>query len=302
MTKQLSGIYAALLTGFSDDGAFSIARQNAILDYVTAQNLTGLYVGGSSAEDGLMEVEELVAQQEVVQAHAGARDMTLIAHVGRASLRASIRLAKAAEQNGFQAISALPPHAYPHTEAEIQTYYATLSAATSLPLIAYEIPVRTHCALPVKLLTSILEMPGVAGLKFTSNDFFKLALLRKAAPDAVLFSGFDEILSAGLVSGADGGIGTTYNVIGSLYTALHQAVQSGDLERAQQLQCVSQDFIEVLIDVGVIPGTKLALQVLGVDSGPARAPLTLRVADAEARIKAALAAPELAPWLAKARV
>lgn len=302
MTKQLSGTYAALLTGFSDDGAFSNVRQNAILDYVTAQNLTGLYVGGSSAEDGLMEVDELVAQQEVVRDHAIARDMTLIAHVGRASLRSSVRLAKAAEQNGFHAISALPPHAYPHTEAEIQAYYATLSAATSLPLIAYEIPVRTHCALSIDLLTSVLGMQGVAGLKFTSNDIFKLALLRKAAPDSVLFFGYDEILSAGLVSGADGGIGTTYNVIGSLYTALHQAIQSSDLERAQHLQRASQDFIQVLIDIGVIPATKLALQVLGVDAGPAREPLTLRVPDAEARLKAALAAPELAPWLAKARV
>ncbi len=298
MTGRLTGTFAALLSGFADDGAFSPARQGAILDYVTSQTLTGLYVGGSSGEDGLMNVAELEAQQAIVAEHAQAKSMTLIAHVGRASLRESIQLAKHAEGLGYQALSALPPHAYPHSDEEIFAYYKELSAATSLPLIAYEIPVRTHRALSLDLLQNILDLPNVTGLKFTSTDLFKMSRLRSTRPDSLIYYGFDEIFITGAVCGAHGGIGTTYNVLGSLYTALFAAVQQGDLGRSQELQQVSQDFVAELVEIGVIPGVKLALQTLGVDCGPARAPLSIRVDDAVARMNTLMARDDIRQWVA----
>ena len=62
MTRPLSGMYAALMTGLADDGSFSPERQRKLNDYVLRQGLTGLYVGGSSGESGLLDVEELLAQ------------------------------------------------------------------------------------------------------------------------------------------------------------------------------------------------------------------------------------------------
>ncbi|TGW04254.1 N-acetylneuraminate lyase, partial [Mesorhizobium sp. M2D.F.Ca.ET.145.01.1.1] len=70
MTKQLAGMYAALMTGLSDAGEFDPQRQRNINDYVLRQGLAGLYVGGSSGESGLLTVDELLAQQEVVFAGA----------------------------------------------------------------------------------------------------------------------------------------------------------------------------------------------------------------------------------------
>ena len=169
MTNPFSGTYAALLTGFSDDGEFDAQRQRNLLDYVTAQDVNGLYVGGSSGEDGLMDVSELIELQNVVAAYTPTKPMTLIAHVGRPSLNASIKLAKNAEKQGYQALSALPPHAYPFSDEEIIEYYRELCSATELPMIAYEIPVRTQRALPLDVLGEILNLPNVIGIKFTST-------------------------------------------------------------------------------------------------------------------------------------
>ena len=223
MTKPLAGMYAALLTALTDDGDFSPERQRDLDAYVLRQGLTGLYVGGSSGESGLLESAALLEQQAVVAEDAKGSDATLIAHVGLPSLKASIALARQARTLGYHALSALPPHSYPFSDAEILGYYKALAAATDLPLIVYEVPVRTGRPLPIELLVQLLDLPNVAGIKFTSTDLFKLTRLRLLRPDSVFYFGFDEVWLAGGILGADGGIGTTYSLIGRLYVALNEA-------------------------------------------------------------------------------
>ena len=296
MTKPLAGMYAALMTGLEDDGAFSPDRQRALNEYVLRQGLDGLYVGGSSGESGLLSTEELLAQQEIVARDAPGT--TLIAHVGAPSLRDSVLLAKNAAKLGYHGLSALPPHSYPFSDAEILAYYRDLQAATGLPLIVYEVPVRTGRPIAMETLTEILGLPNVAGLKFTSTDMFKLSMLRRACPDATLFFGFDEVYLSGAVLGADGGIGTTYNLLGRLYAALNAAVRVGDLAEARRLQDISARFVEGLLATGVLPGMKAAFRAIGIDPGPTRAPMLMRVPDGEARMAELIRQPEFAEWLA----
>ncbi|MER9657531.1 dihydrodipicolinate synthase family protein [Mesorhizobium sp. M0152] len=298
MTKQLAGMYAALMTGLSDAGEFDPQRQRNILDYVLRQGLAGLYVGGSSGESGLLTVDELAAQQEVVFANAASSGTTLIAHVGMPNLRDSIRLARQAQKLGYHALSALPPHSYPFSDEEVFGYYQALASATDLPLIVYEIPLRTGRPLPLDLLVRLLDLGNVVGIKFTSTDLLKYSLLRKRQPQKLFYYGFDEIYAAAGMLGTEGGIGTTYNLLGRLYVAIDQAIRAGDLPRAKTLQMVSQDFVEVLLDTGVLPGMKAAFRVIGVDCGPTRAPMALVVADAEDRMRTVLARPAIKEWLA----
>ena len=295
MTRPLAGMYAALMTAMTDDGAFSPDRQRALDEYVLRQGLTGLYVGGSSGESGLLDVEELLEQQAIVAADAPGT--TLIAHVGAPNLRDSIRLAKNAARLGYAGLSALPPHSYPFTDAEILAYYDSLQAATDLPLIVYEVPIRTGRPIELDTLVAIMDLPNVAGLKFTSTDMFKFSMLRRRCPDATLFFGFDEIFLSGAVLGADGGIGTTYNLLGRLYAALDVAIRARNLAEAQRLQTVSAIFVEGLLQTGVMPGMKAAFRAIGLDIGPTRAPMLMRRADGDIRMAELVRRPEIAEWL-----
>lgn len=297
MSKPLSGMYAALMSAFDDHGEFSPERQSALNAFVLRQGLKGLYVGGSSAESGLLETEALLAQQEVVARDAAGSGATLIAHVGAPSLAASVTLARNAAGLGYHGLSALPPHSYPFSDGEIFGYYKSLAAATDLPLIVYEVPIRTGRPLPLSLLTDILDLPNVAGIKYTSTDLFKLTMLKAKRPGSTYFFGFDEIyLSAGAL-GVDGGIGTTYNILGRLYVALNAAVLAGDLETARRLQAVSAEFVMGLFEVGVLPGMKAALRACGVECGSTRAPLAPQIADADAKMQALVSRIPIRDWL-----
>ncbi len=299
MSKPLSGMFAALMSGLDDHGNFSPERQIALTNYVQGQGLTGLYVGGSSGESVTLDRDALAEQQRVVRDVAKDTSQTLIAHVGLPSLTDSTKLAKNAENLGYHALSALPPHGYPYTDDEVFGYYSALAATTELPMIVYEIPLRTGRPLPIELLERILDLPNVAGIKFTSTDFYKLALLRRHRPEKVYYFGFDEIFTGAAALGIDGGIGTTYNLFGRLYMAIWNSFRDGNLAKAQELQALSQEFVELLLQTGVLPGMKTALNIAaGVNCGPTRAPLASQHPDPASVLSPFLSRPEVLEWVA----
>ncbi|MEZ5722446.1 MAG: dihydrodipicolinate synthase family protein [Paracoccaceae bacterium] len=214
------------------------------------------------------------------------------------SLRDSQRLARPGRANRLP--RALRPAAaqLPFRDDEIVGYYRALAATTALPLNVYEVPVRTGRPLPLDTLLALLDLPGVAGIKFTSTDLFKLSQLIRRRPEKTYFFGFDEIYATGALLGADGGIGTTYNLLGKLYMALDAAMRSGEMARAKDLQDLSQRFVEALMDTGVLPGMKAAFRAIGLDVGPTRLPMAPRVADGEARMASLLDSDEFRAWLA----
>jgi N-acetylneuraminate lyase len=300
MKTQLSGMYAALITAMNDDQAYCAERQKSVTKAVLNQGLDGLYVGGSSGESGLLNVDELLDQQQIVAETAQNQKQKLIAHVGAPNLRDSIALAKNAARLGFDGLSALPPHAYPFTDGEIIAYYRNLASATDLPMIVYEVPVRTNRPLPLPVLSEILTLPNVAGMKFTSNDLFKFSQLKAAHPDKIVYFGFDEIyLSAGAL-GADGGIGSTYNVMGKLYAALNDAIKASDLAKAQELQSISQQFVTDLLEIGVLPGIKAIMHARGIAAGPTRAPLLPLSTQIDQIANRMATDPRYTPWLINA--
>lgn len=296
--NRLKGMHAALLTGLSEEGEFSPTRQRSINGYVLRQGLDGLYVGGSSGESGLLTIDELLDQQAIVAEDTRSENCQLIAHVGAPNLRDSIQLAQSAQRHGYDALSALPPHAYPFSDKEIIAYYTELSAATDLPMIVYEVPIRTGRPLSNDVLAQLLNLKNVAGIKFTSSDMFKMARLRKAHPQKLIFFGFDEVYLAAAALGVDGGIGTTYNILGKLYGALHTAIANQDLTQARTLQELSQEFVATILSTGVLPGVKAAMREIGVDCGPTRAPFLVQSVEGEKAVRSLIRSPEYQQWLA----
>lgn len=297
MNGNLGGMYAALMTGFDDSGEFCPTRQKNIVDYVGRQGLQGMYIGGSSGESGLMSTDELLAQQEVIASIRNDAHGTIIAHVGQPSTRDSIKLAENAKRLGFEAISALPPHSYPFSDSEILDYYREISAAVDIPMIVYEIPLRTHRALPQSLLLDLLDLQNTIGIKFTSNDLFKLSSIRASRPNKLYYFGFDEVFGAAASLGCEGGIGTTYNLFGKLYVELYQAVLASDLEKARHLQTISQEFVHSILKTGVIPGMKASFRAIGIDVGEARRPMASVSSEDEEKLKSFLTQPEIKKWL-----
>lgn len=282
----LAGVFSALITPFKSDGKLNLDRLGPLAEFELAQGLHGFYVGGSTGEAFLQTADERKAVlREFAKAVKGRAK--LIAHVGAISTDEAIDIGRAAADAGYDAISAIPPFYYDFSAAEVQAHYRALADATPLPLIVYNFPAKSSRPLTTSDLLALLAHSKIIGVKHTSQNLYQLERLKTAAPDAVIYNGFDEMFVGGVAMGADGGIGTTYNVMGHLFVQMYNALQSGDLPQAQALQTRANEVIDVLIEVGVFPGTKAMLALLGVDCGPCRlpfAPLSVQALDKVASI------------------
>jgi len=268
----LKGFYAALPTPFTADGART--HEDALGRLVRRNldaGLAGLYVGGSTGEAFLMSEEER-ARVLAVAAEAAAGQGTLIAHVGDPDPELSARLALAAERLGYHAISAVPPFYYRYSFAEIAAHYAWLAGRTGLPFLIYNFPDLSGVRWSAGELAELLALPGVVGVKNTCADLHAFERLRAAAPEKVLLHGFDETLLAGLAMGADGGIGSTYNLQPARILELAAAQAEGRSERARALQAEANGLIDAMLAAGVMPALKYLLELEGLAMGPCRRP------------------------------
>jgi len=270
---RVQGIYAAMLTPFHDDASISVEGIEPLVNYILGTGVSGLYAGGSSGECILQSCEERALLLTELSNYAKGK-CTLIAHVGAASTADAVALAKVAGAKGYDYVSAIPPYYYPHAYANIHDYYKAIVDAAGLPLIIYNIPALTGVDLGTQGLLKLLEDDRIVGVKFTATDLFQFWQLRQAAPGKSFFFGTDEMFLGAAATGADGGIGSTYNLIGDVYVGITNAIAAGDIAKARQLQSTSNELVQLLLATGVLPGLKHALNRLGIPVGPCRKPFS----------------------------
>ncbi len=282
--KELHGVYPALLTPLKDEKLYEKGLEK-LIEYNLKKGVTGFYVGGSTGEGFLMRKEERMQLLSAVKAITGER-AALIAYTGSLRMSEAIELSEGAAKLGYDAISSVPPFYYDYGFRAIREYYQTL-AKTGLPLLVYSIAL-SGVKLGLDGMSELLSIENVAGLKFTETDFFVLQQLKKKFPEKIIFNGKDEMLASGLIAGADGGIGSTYNLMAEKYVAIYKAMQAGDAVKAAKVQAEANEVTAALIRVGVIPGLKVAMKMAGIDVGECLRPFAPLTEEEQQYLKTAL--------------
>ena len=268
MSVTLKGVMPALLTPFNHQQQLDTQSLRQLVQFNIAQGVDGLYVGGSTGEAFVQSSAERQEVLEIVAEEAKGK-VTLIAHVGTVSTHESQQLAQAASRFGYDAVSAVTPFYYPFSfEEHCDHYRGIIDSAQGLPMVVYNIPALSGVKLSLDQINTLVTLPGVGALKQTSGDLFQMEQIRRAHPDLVLYNGYDEIFASGLLAGADGGIGSTYNIMGWRYQGIVKALKEGDIATAQALQTKCNEVIDLLIKVGVFRGLKTVLHYMGVIEVP----------------------------------
>lgn len=265
----LAGILPAVVTPFDADNIFNARSFEKLLQHVYAADVHGVYLCGSTGEGMLQPVAQRKQVAEVALRNSPPGKIVAV-HVGANTTAEAIELARHAARIGAHAVSSLPPLVGGYSFAEIKTYYEQLAAASELPLLLYFFP---EVSPAIKTADQVLELAGienVAGLKFTDYDLY--TMLRLKQQGATIFYGRDEMLSAGLLLGADGGIGSFYNVIPGAFMQMWQLAQEGCWDETQALQARINEFITITLRYPLFPALKTILGWAGIDCGPCLAP------------------------------
>ncbi|MGA4514358.1 N-acetylneuraminate lyase [Staphylococcus caledonicus] len=274
MEDKLKGLYAALLVPFDEQGQVKEEGLKQIAkNTIETEKLDGLYVNGSSGENFLISKEQKKQIFRVVKETVG--DQTnLIAQIGSLDLNEAIELGKYATELGYDALSAVTPFYYPFSFEEIKQYYFDIIEAIQNNMIIYAIPDLTGVNISIEQFGELFNHEKVVGVKYTAPNFFLLERIRKAYPDKLILSGFDEMLVQAAISGVDGAIGSTYNVNGCRARQIFDLAREGKIEDAYRLQHETNDIIETVLGMGIYSTLKEILKSRGIDGGLPKRPFT----------------------------
>ena len=285
--NDLRGIYPALPTPMTADGAINYALLGDLVDFEIGQGVDGLYVGGSTAESFLLTEAERVRIAEAVAAKSAGR-VKLIVHTGAGGTDAAIRLSRHAREIGADAISSVPPIYFKYTTEEIVGYYLDLIEATQMPLVVYNIPAFTGINMTQGGVRELFKHPLVVALKHTNTNMYELERILAGHPKLVALNGYDEAFLSGLSMGASGMIGSTVNFMARKFIKLREAFFAGRIDEAQALQREANEIIDTMVDVGVFSAVKYAMTLRGIDCGACRRPFKPLSDEGRARVRAVL--------------
>jgi len=270
--KLITGIAPALVTPFRED--FLGLDQHAIpdlIDSVLSKGVSGLFVCGATGEPWSMTLDERKKMAETTVKEVGG-DVPVIIHVGYTqNTSESVELAKHAKKIGAQAVGSVPPINKSSDIQSVINHYKEIGSSTDLPFYVYWRADTAAQVTPEEFLERMQNVPNFYGIKFTDyNFFFFQRLIQLSDGKLNCLTGPDEMFLAGLVMGSDGAIGTTYNFMPEHFVGIYQDFLDRQLDKAMKSQSDANELISLLIQYGVISGTKSIMNRRGINVGITR--------------------------------
>lgn len=269
--KEFKGVVPALLTVFDKEENIDEKGMKELVNYLLDSGVNGLYLTGSTGEGFTMSNEERKKVVEIVMEEVDGR-VPVVVHVGAIGTKLSIDLAKHAEEVGADGISSVPPFYWKFTEDQIVKYYEDIAKCCNLPMIVYNVPLVG--LLGMNTIKRLAAIDNVKGIKYTALSHFEITQIKdEIGEDFLVYSGCDEMAISGLLAGADGIIGSFFNLIPDLFLNLYKAIEEKELEKAQKLQ---REAVEIIMFTLKLPsfyaGMKVALRAMGINAGYCRSP------------------------------
>jgi len=262
-----SGIVVPLVSVVAERGSVDLDATLANAERVLAAGASGLYLCGGTGDAAQLRERDRRAVTEAVLPAAQASGAGVIVHVGSAPVHESYELAAHAMAAGADAVASVPLRGAWHQNL---AYYGQLGAVAG-SVFVYHMPPAGFTA-TFEQLSELLELDGVVGAKVSDWNLFLLRRLVEERPDLTFYSGLDEILAFGLLSGARGSIGTWSNLVPGLFVRIFTAVAEGRHADALELQAHWQRFLHQCWRVDVLSAFEALMARRGYADGCFRSP------------------------------
>lgn len=270
---RFGSVVTAMVTPFAGDGALDLDAAATLARWLADHGSEGLVVAGTTGESPVLADGE---KADLWRAVREAVTIPVLAGAGTNDTRHSVELARMAEQAGAAGILAVTPYYNRPSQAGIEAHFRAVAETTRLPVLVYDIPVRTarkvaHGA----LLRLARDVPNIVGVKDAAGDPAASARLIAAAPEGFeLYSGDDSLTLPLLAVGAVGVIGVATHWAGDLHAEMIAAFAKGAVGTAREINArLLESFAYETSETAPNPvPTKALLRVLGLPVGRCRLP------------------------------
>jgi 4-hydroxy-tetrahydrodipicolinate synthase len=294
MTVKTSfrGSFTALVTPFSN-GSLDEKAFRDLVDWQIAEGTNGLVPVGTTGESPTLSHEEHRQVVEWCIEQAKGR-VPVIAGSGSNSTREAIELSQHAQESGADAVLVVTPYYNKPTQEGLYQHFKAINDAIGIPIIIYNIPMRSVIDMSVDTMTRLFELDNIAGVKDATANVARVSQQRAAMGTGFnQLSGEDATVLGFMAHGGHGCISVTSNVAPRLCAEFHEACLKGDYGTALELHDKLMPLHTALfIETNPAPA-KYALSVLGKCADTVRLPMVrlaekTKIAVREAMVHAGL--------------
>ncbi|MFM9085379.1 MAG: 4-hydroxy-tetrahydrodipicolinate synthase [Acidimicrobiia bacterium] len=273
-TPRFGRVLTAIVTPFDAAGALDLDAARRLARWLVEHGNDGLVVAGTTGESPTLSDDEKLS---LFAAVAEAVTVPVIAGTGSNDTAHSVHLTREATRLGVAGILAVCPYYNRPPQSGIEAHLRAIAAATTLPVVIYDIPVRTGRKIATATLARLArEVPNAAALKDAAGNPAETAVLMSQVPASFeLLSGDDNLTLPFMSVGATGVIGVATHWCAEDHQEMFAAWERGDVEGAR---LVNQRLLESFAfetgddNPNPIP-SKVMMRHLGIPVGDARPPM-----------------------------
>jgi len=274
-TPIFKGAAVALVTPMNQDGTVNYDKLTELIEFQIKGGTDAIVACGTTGEASTLTHEEHInVIRHTVEKVAGR--VPVIAGTGSNSTETAIYLSKEAEKAGADALLLVTPYYNKATQKGLIEHFVKTAEAVKIPAILYNVPSRTGCnILPATVKEIARRASNVVAIKEASGNISQVAELASIMDEGFsIYSGNDDQIVPILSLGGLGVISVLSNVAPGETHDIVASYLDGDVKKSAKLQLEAIDLIKSLfIEVNPIP-VKTALDLMGMNAGPLRLPLT----------------------------
>ncbi len=290
MKKVLfTGAAVALVTPFHEDGSINYGKLEELIDY-QIENLTdAIVICATTGESPALDHEEHSEAIRRCVEHVAGR-VPVIAGTGSNDTAYAVKLSNAAEKAGVDGLLMVTPYYNKTSQAGLIEHFNFVADRVSTPIILYNVPSRTGLNIKPETYLELSKHKNIVATKEANGDISALAQTRRLCGDELtLYTGNDDQITAFMSLGAKGVVSVLSNVAPKAAHDIVYKYLNGDVKGSTELQLKYLDLCNNLFaDVNPIP-VKEAMNMMGMDVGPCRLPLTKMNPAARDKLKKSLA-------------
>ncbi len=271
-----TGAGVAIVTPFKANGEVNYEKFAEQIEFQIANGTDAIAVCATTGEASTLSHEEhLDVIRFCVKQVAGR--IPVIAGTGSNCTETAIYLSQEAEKAGVDGLLVVTPYYNKATQKGLLEHFTMVANAVKVPILLYNIPGRTGGVniLPETVVSLCKNVENIVGVKDATDNFSQMARLMAMADGCVdLYSGNDNQVVPVLALGGKGVISVLSNIAPKETHDMCEKFFQGDVAGSRDIQLKAVELIDALFcEVNPIP-VKKAMNLMGMEAGILRRPLT----------------------------
>lgn len=270
-----TGAGVAIVTPMNQDGSVNYEKFAELIEFQIANNTDAIIVCGTTGEASTLSHEEHLDVVKYCIEVVNKR-IPVIAGTGSNCTETAVYLSKEAEKYGADGLLLVSPYYNKATQNGLYMHFKTVADAVNIPILLYNIPGRTGVNInPATIVRLCNDCENIVGVKEASGNISQIAKLAALAKGSVdIYSGNDDQIVPLLSLGGKGVISVLSNIAPQQTHDICAKYFEGDVQGSMQMQLDAIELIDALFcEVNPIP-VKKALNLMGIEAGTLRLPLT----------------------------